>query len=127
MKLNIEKNQDCDVLVQIVKVDGYLDAHTFPDLEKVLNGMITQGQNNIILDFETLDYISSAGLGLLLGAQRKASLQKGGLKIIHMQESIHRVFQVLGFSRIIEVCPSREAALRAFKGNESGRTAADGT
>jgi len=43
MKLSVEKNQDNDVFVQIVKVDGYLDAHTFPDLEKVLEGMITQG------------------------------------------------------------------------------------
>ncbi|HUS58084.1 MAG TPA: STAS domain-containing protein [Planctomycetota bacterium] len=127
MKLNIEKHQDSDVLVQIVKVDGYLDAHTFPDLEKVLNCMITQGEHNIILDFETLDYISSAGLGLLLGAQRKASQLKGGVKIIHMQESIKRVFQVLGFSRVIEVCPSREAALRAFQCGNSGRLSGDVT
>ena len=120
MKLNIEKHQAADRDVQVVKVDGYLDAHTFPTLEKALHQLIKDGQHNIVLDFETLDYISSAGLGLLLGVHRLTSQQMGGLKIINMQEPVHRIFDVLGFSRIIEICPSRDAAFAAFQRESSG-------
>ncbi|HUW34522.1 MAG TPA: STAS domain-containing protein [Planctomycetota bacterium] len=115
MKLSIEKLQANDKSVQIVKVDGYLDAHTFPGLERVLQKLMNEGERHIILDFATLDYISSAGLGLLLGVHRLTSQQMGGLKIINMQEPVHRVFDVLGFSRVIEVCASRDAAIEAFR------------
>jgi anti-sigma B factor antagonist len=125
MKLSIEKHQAADGSVEVVKVDGYLDAHTFPDLEKALHELIKEGQHRIVLDFETLDYISSAGLGLLLGVHRLTSEQMGGLKIINMQEAVHRVFDVLSFSRIIEICPSREAAFAAFQRESSGLTSGD--
>jgi len=125
MKLTVEKFQALDRVVQVVKVDGYLDAHTFPELENALHKLVNDGHNCIVLDLETLDYISSAGLGLLLGVQRLASQKRGGLKIINMQEPIHRTFDVLGFSRIIEVCPSREAAFDAFWNASAGQTPED--
>jgi len=115
MKLSVEKLQANNKSVQIVKVDGYLDAHTFPSLEEMLHKLMDEGERQIILDFATLDYISSAGLGLLLGIHRLTSQQMGGLKIINMQEPVHRVFDVLGFSRIIEICASRDAAIEAFE------------
>jgi anti-anti-sigma factor len=115
MRITAEEYQATGLTVQVVKVDGYLDAHTFPDLEKHLRGFIDSGRYHIILDFETLDYISSAGLGLLLGIHRLISQRDGRLKIYNMSESLQRVFEVLGFARIIEVCPDREAALRALE------------
>lgn len=115
MRIIAEEYKCTGLTVQVVKVDGYIDAHTFPDLEKRLRGFIDNGQHHIILDFETLDYISSAGLGLLLGIHRLISQRQGGLKIFNMSESLLRIFEVLGFSRIIEVCPDRESALRALQ------------
>ncbi len=114
MRISAEQHQWSGGVVEIVKVDGYLDAHTFPDLEDTLHGFIDDGHCHIILDFEALDYISSAGLGLLLGIHRLVSQKKGGLKIVRMSESLSKVFEVLGFSRIIEICPDRETALKAL-------------
>jgi len=119
MKVTAEEHTCANRTVQVVKVDGYLDAHTFPDVEKVLRGFLDKGCYNIILDFETLDYISSAGLGLLLGIHRMVSERFGALKIANMSESVANIFDVLGFTRIIEVCPDRAAALKAFDKSEA--------
>jgi len=122
MKLIVEKEQSAGSVIQIVKVDGYLDAHTFPELERTLQSLMEAGSSRILLDFETLDYISSAGLGLLLGMHRMALQNQGGLKIMRMPESISRIFGVLGFTKVIEVYPDRQAALAAFGASGSGQT-----
>lgn len=122
MKLIVEKQQTAGNVIQIVKVDGYLDAHTFPELERTLQSLMEAGSSRILLDFETLDYISSAGLGLLLGMHRMALQNQGGLKIMRMPESISRIFGVLGFTKVIEVYPDRQAALAAFGASGSGQT-----
>ena len=117
MKITAEQHSTATRTVQVVKVDGYLDAHTFPDVERVLRGLLDTGCYDIILDFETLDYISSAGLGLLLGIHRMVAQRLGALKIVNMSESVASIFDVLGFSRIIDVLPDRASALRAFDKN----------
>jgi len=120
MKITAERHQGLAGIVQVVKVDGYLDAHTFPDLEKSLREFIDGGHCHIVLDFETLDYISSAGLGLLLGIHRLISQKQGGLKIANMSESLHDIFEVLGFTRIIGICSDTEAALKSFGPKRQG-------
>jgi anti-anti-sigma factor len=114
MKITAE-NHSADGNVTVVKVDGYLDAHTFPELESELRGMVNRGCYYILLDFETLDYISSAGLGLLLGVHKLVVQENGGLKIANMSESMRRIFEVLGFSRIFDTRLDKASALEAFQ------------
>jgi len=120
MKITAQRHQGPAGMVQVVKVDGYLDAHTFPDLEKSLREFIDGGHYHIILDFETLDYISSAGLGLLLGIHRLISQKHGSLKLANMSESLRNIFEVLGFTKIIEVFPDTETALKSFGTRKQG-------
>jgi len=100
--------------IQKVRIQGYLDSSTFPDLQEHLNNLLQQGTRYYLLDLEELTYISSAGLGVLMGILREVREKKGDLKIINMSEKIERVFSLLGFSRLMKVYSSEEEALESF-------------
>ena len=97
-----------------VAINGYLDSSTFPKLQEHLNNAVSEGCYNYVLDFSDLDYISSAGLGVLMGMLREVRSKGGDLKIIHMSDKISRIFNLLGFSRLLKVYPDEETALQAF-------------
>lgn len=100
--------------VQKVKISGYLDSSTFPQLQSHLDNLLKQGNHYYLLDLQELDYISSAGLGVLMGILREVREKQGDLKIINMSEKIERVFYLLGFSRLMKVYPTEEEALDSF-------------
>ena len=82
-------------------LEGRLDTTTAPQLEAELNQALP-GIEKLTLDFGKLDYISSAGLRVLLSAH-KAMAQKGGMKIVHANEIVNEVFEVTGFNDILSV------------------------
>ena len=82
-------------------LEGRLDTTTAPQLEAELNQALP-GIEKLTLDFGKLDYISSAGLRVLLSAH-KAMAQKGGIKIVHANEIVNEVFEVTGFADILSV------------------------
>ena len=85
-----------------VALEGRLDTMTAPELEAELNGSM-EGAESLVLDFSKLDYISSAGLRVLLAAH-KAMNAKGGMKVTHVNEIVREVFEVTGFSDILTIC-----------------------
>jgi len=82
-------------------VEGRLDTTTAPDLESALKGDMG-GITELVLDFSKLDYISSAGLRVLLSAHKVMS-KKGGMKLTHVNEMVQEVFEVTGFSDILTI------------------------
>ena len=82
-------------------LEGRLDTVTSPDLEKDLKDSLA-GVTELVLDFEKLDYISSAGLRVLLSAQ-KTMAKQGEMKIIHVNETIMEIFEVTGFTEILTI------------------------
>ena len=130
-KFNLQSNmvQANDLAVCRVKIDGYLDSSTFPKLQDHLSKEIENQTFNYLLDFQDLDYISSAGLGVLMGMLRKVREQQGDLKLVNMSDKIQRVFNLLGFSRLMSVYSSEEEAMRAFsaaEGEEEGSSGKSG-
>ncbi len=97
-----------------VKIDGYLDSSTFPRLQDYLQKEIEKGQFNYLLDLKDLDYISSAGLGVLMSILRQVRENRGDLKIVNMSDKIQRVFNLLGFSRLMQIYHSEQEAMEAF-------------
>ena len=97
--LNIEKNKDNNSLV--ISLDGRLDTATAPGLEKELNNSL-DGVNALTFDMEKLDYISSAGLRVLLSAQKQMNKQ-GEMKITKVTETIMEIFEVTGFTDILTI------------------------
>lgn len=82
-------------------VEGRLDTTTAPELERELKGDV-DGISELTLDFSKLDYISSAGLRVLLSAH-KAMSKKGGMKVTNVNEMVNEVFEVTGFSDILDI------------------------
>lgn len=84
-----------------VAVEGRLDTMTAPELEKELKDVMND-IDELTLDFANLDYISSAGLRVLLSAQKTMS-KKGGMKVVNVNEMVMEVFEVTGFADILTI------------------------
>lgn len=94
-------NQKLDGSVLSLQVDGRLDTSTAPQLEKELKASLT-GVTELVLDFGGLEYISSAGLRVLLSAQKVMNRQ-GSMVIRNVNESVNEVFEITGFSDILNI------------------------
>lgn len=97
--LNIESKKNVAELT--VALAGRLDTNTAPELETALN-MSLDGVKTLLIDMEQLDYISSAGLRVLLAAQKTMNKQ-GEMKVLHVNETIMEIFEVTGFSDILTI------------------------
>lgn len=84
-----------------VALEGRLDTTTAPQLEAELKASM-DGITELELDFEKLEYLSSAGLRVLLAAQKVMNKQ-GKMTIRHVNETIHEVFEVTGFIDILTI------------------------
>ena len=84
-----------------IALEGRLDTMTSPELEAELKQSMP-GAESLTLDFSKLEYISSAGLRVLLSAH-KAMSAKGGMKVTHVNEVIGEVFEVTGFADILTI------------------------
>ncbi len=89
-----------DGSVMTVALSGRLDTTTAPDFEKELGEL--EGVSELILDFNELEYISSAGLRVLLSAQKKMKNQ-GTMKLTGVCDNILDVFEITGFSDILTI------------------------
>ena len=84
-----------------VAVEGRLDTTTAPELESALSESL-DGITSLLIDFSALEYISSAGLRVLLSAQKRMNTQ-GEMKVTGANETIMEVFEVTGFSDILTI------------------------
>ena len=97
MTMEIKKNAEATV----IEIVGRLDTMTAPALEKAINQDIGDAQN-LVLDLTGVQYISSAGLRVLLGAQKK--MQKiGAMKVVNVCEAVMEVFEMTGFADILVI------------------------
>ena len=97
MTIEIKRNAE----ETTIKLVGRLDTTTAPALDKTINEDIA-GTKNLVLDIKELEYISSAGLRVLLGAQKK--MQKiGSMKVTNVREEVMEVFEMTGFADILVI------------------------
>lgn len=97
--MNITKNIAGSQLC--ISLEGRLDTTTAPELDGVLKSSV-DGIRELTIDMEKLDYLSSAGLRVLLGAQKMMNKQ-GSMKVIHVNETIMEIFEVTGFADILTI------------------------
>ena len=84
-----------------IALEGRLDTTTSPQLESELKNSL-EGVTSLVFDFSSLEYISSAGLRVLLSAQKLMNKQ-GSMKLTHVSEAIMEIFEVTGFSDILTI------------------------
>ena len=110
MEISISESGD----VRILSFQGNLDTNTAPDAESEITGLIDGGTQKLLVNFEKLDYISSAGLRVLLATAKKLKASSGDLKICCLNQTVQEVFDISGFATILSVASSEEEALGAF-------------
>ena len=97
MTIEIKKNQG----ETVIEIAGRLDTITAPVLDKTINEDIGDVKN-LVLDVKAMEYISSAGLRVLLGAQKK--MQKvGSMKVVGVCDDVMEVFEMTGFADILVI------------------------
>ena len=101
--------------ITLIALSGQLDAHTAPEFERFLEERVrNEKKAKLILDFSKLEYISSAGLGVLMGLIEEVRSQSGDMKLIKVPEKIYHVLDLLGFPIVFEVLPQLDDALSSF-------------
>lgn len=98
--------------IHIVSISGSLDSSTSPEAQKSLDSVVASAKK-VMLDFSDLDYISSAGLRILLGAAKQLRASGGTLGMFGLNQSVREVFEISGFSSILSVYQSEAEALGA--------------
>ena len=97
MNINIEKENG----ITLMKLEGRLDTTTAPELEKAINNE-GDALKSLVLDFKGVDYISSAGLRVLLTAQKKMNIQ-GQMELNNVSEAVMDIFEMTGFADILVI------------------------
>lgn len=105
-----------EAAAMVVTVAGRMDAVTAPEYEKSLRDLISGGETNFVIDFEHLDYISSAGLRALLSTAKRIKAVNGKVLIANISGSAREVFDISGFSTMFPVHDSLSSALNSFVG-----------
>ena len=97
MTIEIKKNTT-ETIIEIV---GRLDTITAPALDKTINEDIGDAKN-LVLDVKGMEYISSAGLRVLLAAQKKMQ-KSGSMRVVNVCEAVMEVFEMTGFADILVI------------------------
>ncbi len=100
--------------VTLVAFAGNLDSNTSPRAQQVLDEVLASSGKKIVIDFTALDYISSAGLRILLGTAKRLSGAGGALHLFGLNQTVREVFDISGFSTILAVFPTEADALKRF-------------
>lgn len=100
--------------VSVLLFEGNLDTNTAPQAQEQIDQVIDGGSAKVLINFESLNYISSAGLRVLLTTAKKLKAASGDLKICCLNETVREVFDISGFSTILTVVSSEDDALGSF-------------
>lgn len=100
--------------IDIVSLTGELDTNTSSDAEGRLNKLRSNGSKKILLNFENLDFISSAGLRVLLANAQELKNAGGELRVCHLNADVKEVFDISGFSTLLNVFDDKDGALAGF-------------
>ena len=94
----------------VARFEGSLDTTTAPDALAHLDALVEDGQSTIVVDFSSVDFVSSAGLRVLLATAKKIGTS-GSLRLFGLNPSVREVFDVSGFSTIFAIFDDESSAL----------------
>ena len=100
--------------INIYRLNGRLDSNTSQGFEKKIFHAIDNGSKSMIIDFKNLDYISSAGLRVILKATKALKREEGTILLCDMQDYVKEVFEIAGFDSFLSIVGTMDDALNAF-------------
>ena len=102
--------------VAVVQPEGFINAHTVRQFESALEGLVAVGKYTILLDCKGLNYISSAGLGAIMGLIETVRENGGDILLCSLQENVFAIFDTLGFTQLYRVFANENDAHLALAG-----------
>ena len=100
--------------INIFKLNGRLDSNTSQGFEKKIFQAIDDGSKSMIIDFKDLDYISSAGLRVILKATKALTREEGKIMLCDMQDYVKEVFEIAGFDSFLPIVGTMDDAIQSF-------------
>ena len=100
--------------VTVVEMEGNLDTNTSVDAQDHINALMDEGASKLLADFTKVDFVSSSGLRVLLATAKRLGGSGGSLRICGLNEAVNEVFEISGFSTILEVFSTRNDAMQGF-------------
>lgn len=100
--------------LSVIRLEGFVDAHTAPQFEQAVQTVIDEGRHRIVVDCEKLTYISSAGLGVFMGFIEEVREQGGDIKICGLSPKVKQPFEILGFESLYDFCETVAGAKELF-------------
>ena len=97
----------------VLRIDGRIDASSSPVLERKINQLIDDNHVYFLLDFTSVDYLSSAGMRVLLAATKKVKAKNGDLVLFSLHEEVSTTIRMAGFDKILHICSTEKEALHA--------------
>ncbi len=112
MTVEIAEEEQGDVM--ILRIDGRLDAASSPLVEQKITTHIESGKKKLVMNFERVEYISSAGLRLLLSVGKKLVADGGKMVVCSVADDVMEVVQMAGFDRVLEIHNTEKEATSAL-------------
>lgn len=100
--------------LEVLDLHGELDAHTASQLEEALKNLIHENKSNIIVNFQELEYIASAGLGVFMAYIEDVRSTGGDIKLTNMNDKVYNVFDLLGFPTLYDILQDEVQAIEKF-------------
>ena len=111
---NFEVTREDRAKVSILRLKGFLDAHTAPRFEDEIQKLLGQDRYQIVVSMSELNYISSAGLGVFMGFIEEIREKEGDIKLSNMSDKVFKVFDLLGFPALYEIYREEDEAENKF-------------
>ena len=99
----------------VARIEGRIDAASAPTLEKRLMQLINENHTDILVDFAQVDYLSSAGMRVLLATTKKLRAEKGSLILFSLHDDVAQIIRMAGLDKILLICQNERAALQFGK------------
>ena len=97
--------------VLVLSPRGRLDSTGAPEFERLVRAKLAAGHRRLVIDLGALDYVSSAGLRVLLVTAKALKAERGRMALCRLEPPVLEVFRVSGFDRIFTILPSLEASI----------------
>jgi len=110
--LTVETRDEGDVTVLYPR--GFINAHTVRGFEGAIQKALARARFRIVVNCEGLTYIASAGLGAMMGAIEEIRGSGGDLRLCSLNETVHNIFDILGFNHLYRTYPSETEAVTSF-------------
>ena len=100
--------------VVVIHPRGFINAHTVRQFEQEIEEALRSGRNQIVINGSGLTYIASAGLGVIMGHIEDVRSKGGDIRLTNLNETVLRIFEVLGFNHVCRVFDSEQEGIASF-------------